>query len=256
MSEAIVQSEISGKKVFFVYPTASVQNQILTELIQHEYEVYVSKDHTRLLRTLKKYPDSVLFINIDEGMGEQEWERTISGLSATMQDIKIGVFSSTSNEELKDKYTNNRHLACGFMTLKLDMSREIGKVLDVLNVLNVKGRRKYLRASTERETTATINIPFNGNYIKGSIKDISIVGVSCSFEQDIELPKNMLVKDIQIRLQTMLLKVEAVVFGSRLNENEKIYVLLFTQRINPDVRGKIRVYIQHNLQAKMDSEIS
>jgi len=256
MSEAIVQSEISGKKIFFVYPTASVQNQILTELIQHEYEVYVSKDHTRLLRTLKKYPDSVLFINIDEGMGEQEWERTISGLSATMQDIKIGVFSSTSNDELKDKYTNNRHLACGFMTLKLDMSREIGKVLDVLNVLNVKGRRKYLRASTERETTATINIPFNGNYIKGSIKDISIVGISCSFEQDIELPKNSLIKDIQIRLQTMLLKVEAVVFGSRSSENEKIYVLLFTQRIDPDVRGKIRIYIQHNLQAKMDSEIS
>jgi len=256
MAEAVVQSEISGKKVFFVYPTPSVQNQIITELVQHEYEVYSAKDHTRLLRTIKKYPDSVLFINIDEGMGEQEWERTISGLSATMPDVKIGVFSSTSNEELKDKYTNNRHLACGFMTLKLDMSKTTGKVLDILNVLNVKGRRKYIRASTERETTATINIPFGGDFIKGGIKDISAVGFSCSFERDIALSKNALIKDIQIRLQTMLLKVEAIVFGSRSDEGEKIYVLLFTQRIDPDVRVKIRAYVQHNLQAKMDSEIN
>ncbi|MDR1838584.1 MAG: pilus assembly protein PilZ [Treponema sp.] len=256
MGEAIVQSEISGRKVFFVYPTASVKNQILTELAQHEYEVYTAKDHTRLLHALKKYPDSVLFINIDEGMGEQEWERTISGLSATMPDIKIGVFSSSSNEELQNKYINNRHLACGFMTLKLDMSKVAGKILDILNGLNVKGRRKYLRASTERETTATINIPFGGDFIKGTIKDISVVGFSCSFEQDISLSKNALVKDIQLRLQSMLLKVEAVVFGSRSNESEKIFVMLFTQRIDPDVRVKIRVYIQNNLQAKMDSEIN
>jgi hypothetical protein len=55
----------------------------------------------------------------------------------------------------------------------------------------------------------------------------------------------------------MLLKVEAVVLGSRTDSSgEKVYVLLFTQRIDPDVRVKIRVYVQHNLQSKMDFEIS
>jgi hypothetical protein len=81
------------------------------------------------------------------------------------------------------------------------------------------------------------------------------VGVSCAFEQDPELTKNALFKDIQVRLQTMLLKVEAIVFGSRMDGNEKIYVLLFTQRINPDVRTKIRKYIQLNLQSKMDKDL-
>jgi len=255
--EAASQSDIAGRKVFFLYPTASVKNQVVTELVQNEFEIYVAKDHARLSRVLKKYPDSVLFLNIDEGMGIQEWEKWILGVFSTVPDVKIGVFSSNADEEFRNKFVNDLRITCGFLTLKFDMSKTVGQILEVLNTLNVKGRRKYLRASTERETTATVNMPFNGNFIKGSIKDISIVGISCVFEQDPGLSKNALVKDIQIRLQTMLLKVEAVVFGSRADNNgEKTYVLLFTQRIDPDVRVKIRVYVQRNLQAKMDYEIS
>jgi hypothetical protein len=32
----------------------------------------------------------------------------------------------------------------------------------------------------------------------------------------------------------------------------KIYVIIFTQRTDPDVRTKIRKYIQLNLQSKLD----
>ena len=68
MSDEKSVSDISGRKIYFLFPTASVQNQVVTELVQQEYEVYVIKDSNRMLRYLKKYPDSVLFINVDEGM--------------------------------------------------------------------------------------------------------------------------------------------------------------------------------------------
>jgi hypothetical protein len=126
----------------------------------------------------------------------------------------------------------------------------------MLNVLNVKGRRKYLRAAISSESNTTINIPISGEFLNGSLKDISVVGVSCAFNHDPGLSKNTLLKDIQIRLQSMLLKVEAVVFGSREDLGERIYVNLFTQRIDPDVRVKIRKYIQQSLQQKMDSDIN
>jgi hypothetical protein len=249
-------SDLVGKKIFFLYPTASVQQQIITELVQQEYEVYIAKDHARLAQALKKYSDSVVFANIDEGMPAQEWERWIGGLFTSSPNIKAGIFSSNTDEEFRDKYVNKLHVTCGFFALKLDMSKTTDKVIEVLKIMNVKGRRKYLRATTERESTATLNMPHHGEFINGVIKDISVVGVSCVFENDPGLPKNALFKDIQIRLQTMLLKVEAVSFGSRDNNGEKIYVLLFTQRIDPDVRVKIRKYIQVNLQNKMDFEIS
>jgi len=250
------QTDAVGRKIFFLYPTASVKNQIITELVQQEYEVYVATDHARLSRALKKYSDSVIFVNIDEGMPEQEWERWIGGIHTSMPNIKIGVFSSDSKEELREKYTNKLNVSCGFMGLKVDMSKTAGSVLEVLKVMNVKGRRKYLRASTERESTATLNMSYNGEFVKGTVKDISVVGISCTFEKDIALKKNSFYKDIQLKLSSMLLRVEAVAFGSREDSGEKIFVLLFSQRIDPDVRVKIRKYVQMNLQSKMDSEIN
>jgi hypothetical protein len=247
---------ISGKKVFFLYPTASIKNQVVIELIQHEIEVYVVKDHARLMKVLKEHPDSVLFVNIDEQISEAEWEKWIETVLSSIPTIKIGVFSSSSDEELKDKYIKKLKAVCGFITLKLDMTRAIQQILDILGVINVKGRRKYLRASIDRESNATLNMPFNGDYINGAVKDLSVVGISVVFDQDPGLKKNALYKDIQVRLQTMLLKVEAIVFGSREDNGQQIYVLLFTQRIDPDVRIKIRKYIQQNLQSKMDNEIS
>lgn len=250
------QSDIVGKKVFFLYPTASVKSQIITELAQQEYEVYAAKDHTRLAHSLKKYANSVLFINIDEGMPEPEWQKWINTLASSLPDLKVGIFSTNSTEELRDKYLNNPHITCGFTHLKVDMSKTVSVIADILKNMDVKGRRKYLRASTEYEKTATVNMPIHDDYIKGVVKDISVVGISCSFENDPGLKKNSFFKDIQIRLQSMLLKVEAVVFGSREGDGDKIYVLLFTQRVDSDIRVKIRKYIQQNLQSKMDSEIN
>jgi hypothetical protein len=51
--------------------------------------------------------------------------------------------------------------------------------------------------------------------------------------------------------------VEGIVFGSRTDHGgEKVYVILFTQRIDPDVRIKIRKYIQQNLQNKMNADLN
>jgi hypothetical protein len=249
-----MRSEFSDKKVFFLFPTTSIQNQIVAELAQNEYEVYISKKHINLLRVLKRYPDSIVFINIDDGISGEEWGKWIETIKNSLPDVRLGIFSSSTDEEKRDKYLENPQISCGFIPLKVDMSKAVVKILDILNVLNAKGRRKYLRASTEKETNATLNLPWGGEIINGSINDISVVGISCIFKNDPSFSNNSLLKDIQIKLQSMLLKVEAVVFGSRMENGKKIYVLVFTQRTDPEIKVKIRKYIQNNFQSKMDAE--
>jgi hypothetical protein len=97
----------------------------------------------------------------------------------------------------------------------------------------------------------TINIPHEGFYLKGIIKDISSVGISCTFQKDPELEKNALCKDMQLKLQTAILKTEGIVFGSRTDGLLKIYVFLFTQRVAPEVRSRIRVFVRQILQERM-----
>jgi hypothetical protein len=255
MSNENGSSGILGKKVFFLYPSMVVLNEIVQELIQQEFEVYVARDHGALQRLLRQFPDSIVLADIDEGISENNWELWIRGVmgSRSTKEIKIGILSNNKDEKLQKKYLNDIKVACGYTVLKKDMSISTRQILEALKSADAKGRRKYLRATMEDGASATLNLPYNNAFLKGVIKDISTVGFSASFDGDPELSKNSLFQSIQIKLQSTLLKVEGIVFGSRMEEFRKIYVILFTQRIDPSVRTRIRKYIQQTFQLKMDA---
>jgi hypothetical protein len=250
-------SELLGKKIFFLYPSAIMQNEVASELIQQEYEVYIVRDHQKLPRVLKRYPGSLVLANIDDRMSEGDWEAWIRNIMTELaaSQVQIGIVSANDDEVLQRKYINSVKVQGGYTVIKSDISKSVKQIMEILKALDAKGRRKYVRATSENEALTTLNLPHNGAYINGIIKDISVVGLSCSFPEDTELEKNSLCSNIQIKLQSMLLKAEGIVFGSRMDGLDKIYVILFTQRIDPDVRTKIRRYIQSNLQAKMDAEL-
>jgi len=247
-----VKTEIAGKKIFFLNPSVNIQNQVMDELSQHEYEVYSVRNSAHLTRVLRKYSDSIVYINLDDTQ-KSEAEKWIDMISTAVPGVRIGIFSSSNDEELKNNYVKKTKVNCGFINIKFDMSKTVLQIIKIFDSMDVKGRRKYLRATTENEETATINMPSGGgNFINGNIKDISVVGFSCAFENDPGLKKNALCKDIQIRLHTTLIKAEAIVFGSRIDCGNKVYVLLFSQRTDPEVGTKVRKYIQQNLQHKME----
>ncbi|MCL2127222.1 MAG: pilus assembly protein PilZ [Treponema sp.] len=257
MGNDVIASDIAGKKIFFLYPSAVIQNRIISELVQQEYEVYTAKDKDIIRRVLRKYSDSIVFVDINEQLPEKEWEVWINAVinAPDTKDVSIGIITANDDELVKRKYLLSFKLPCGYTVLKFDLDKAIKHIIEVLQSANAKGRRKFLRATTDKESNTTINLPLYGMFVNGQIRDISVVGISCTLEGDPEISKNTLVKDVQVKLQSTLLKVEGIIFGSRMDGKEKIYVLLFTQRIDPDVRTKIRKYIQQNLQLKMDAEL-
>jgi hypothetical protein len=250
------RDELLGRKLFFLYPSALIQNQIAAELIQQEFEVYICKDHVKLKRILKKYPHSIVFANINDGIGEKEWDAWIRGVMGDPETagVDIGIVCAGDSEPLKRKYLTQVKIRCGYTVLKSDLNPAIRQILEILKAVDAKGRRKYIRAATDKENVA-VNFPVNGTFVNGIIKDISVVGFSCAFKDDPGLAKNSRFQDIQIKLQTMLLKAEGIVFGSRKDGETRIYVVLFTQRTDPDVKVRIRKFIQSSLQSKMDAEL-
>jgi hypothetical protein len=247
--------ELVGKKIYFLYPSTIIQNVIAFDLVQQEYEVYTVRNHLSLRRVLAKYPDSIVFVNIDDQLKEKDWEAWIRAvmLDPATASTGIGILSAAADEPLQRKYINTIQIRCGYTIIKKDLSKTIIQLMEILKAVDARGRRKFVRAALENDSQAVINIPFNSEYINGVIKDISVAGLSCTFETDPEFAKNSLCKDIQIRLQSMILKTEGIVFGSRMDGLVKIYVILFTQRTDPDVRSKIRTYVQSRLQIKMDA---
>ena len=248
--------DITGKKIFFLFPTVVVENKIISELIQQEYEVYVAKNKDTIRRVLREHKNSIVFVDINEQLKEAEWEAWITAVknAPDTKTTAIGIVTANDDEKIKRKYLLTIKV-CGYTVLKFDLDKAIVHIIEILQSLDAKGRRKFIRATTTKDTNVTLNLSYNGAFVNGHIKDISVVGISCTIDGDPEIPKNTLFKDIQVKLQSSIIKVEAIVFGSRMEGYEKVYVMLFTPRIDPEVRTKIRKYIQHNLQSKMENEL-
>jgi hypothetical protein len=247
--------DLLGRKVFFLYPLPQIQNEVIDELIQREYEVYVARDRTTLRRTLGQFPGSIVFIDLDQIVGEKEWESWIREVmkAKDLEDIRIGILTTNRNDLLQNKYTHMLHLPCGYTMIHRDLHITVTQLLGILNANEAKGRRKYLRATTDDEGWTVVNFPLGGQFVSGVIRDISTAGFSCSFNEDPDFSKNSSFSNVQIKLRHTILNVETVIFGSRIEGKTKIYVALFTDRLSPDTRIKIRKYIQGNLQAKMDA---
>jgi hypothetical protein len=250
-------TELLGRKIFFLYPPEPIQNLVVAELIQLEYEVYIITDHYILKRALQRFPDSVVFVNIDERLSEPEWELWIRELMIAPETMSsaVGVFSVNDNMELIKKYRDEIKVQCGFIVIKPDNISLILQISDMLKAADARGRRKYIRATTESETITEIIITKNDVSIAGVIKDISVVGLSCVFNTDPLLEVNELFRDIQIKIRDMAFNAESIILGSRMDGQSKIYVMLFTQRISPDTKAGIRRYTHQNLQSKMDAEL-
>ena len=251
------KDSLLGKKIFFLYPSALVQNQVISELAQEEFEVYMIKDENKIYQALKTYKESIFFASINEAMKESAWVELIQKIQKTSDtsSTSIGIIASSNDDNIKRKYTELLTLQCGYTVVKSDIGLATKQLSIILNAVNAKGRRKYIRMLIDKETNATINLPMNGTFINGSIQDISVVGFSCVFPDDPGLKKNSLFGDLQLRLQSQLLKAEGIVFGSRKDGSEEVYVFLFSQRTDPSVRAKVRKYIQGYLQNKMDGEL-
>jgi hypothetical protein len=255
MSENESSVSMAGRKIFFLNPLPPIQNIVIDELIQREYESYIINDRTILRRLLKDFPGSIVFLDIDQVIGEKEWESWIREImtAGELKDIRIGILTANRNDTLQNKYANMLHLPCGYTMIHRDLNITTAQIVNILNTNEAKGRRKYLRTTTDKETQTVVNFPTGGQFVGGAIRDISTAGFSCIFTEDPGFSKNSTFSNVQIKLKHIILNVEAMIFGSRTEGNHKIYVALFTERLSPDSKVKIRKYISANLQAKMDA---
>lgn len=244
-----------GKKVFFLYPPSVIRENLITQLLEQEFEVYMLKDHEAARRLLRTYPNSIIFVNIDAGLSEKEWEEWIR---ATMADpalakVGIGIVSYNTDESLQRKYLMDLGIQCGFVRLKLGAEESSKILIETLKANEARGRRKFVRAACTSDNLSGINVKEGQKQINGTIRDISVVGLSCVFDVDPYFKKNSVLRDVQLRLRGSLIKLEAVVFGTHADDTS-VYVLIFSPKMDNVSRSKIRNYIQISLQNEIEAQ--
>jgi hypothetical protein len=128
-------------------------------------------------------------------------------------------------------------------------------MLRILEASEARGRRKYLRYNCTKNNN-TLNFDWSGKHKIGTILDISSLGFSCSFDEPMDIAKNQVVPNVQLKLSATLITTDCICIGSRDDQGTMIYVLIFKTSNEKPLRSKVRHFIYTSLQKDMDNTLT
>ncbi len=246
-----------GKKVFFLYPHSVIQKELIQLIARYEFEVYLVNDHIRLAALLREYPESIVFINVDERLNTNQWEYYIRKLRENpgTQQVQFGILTYNEDKEVARHFLMDVMVQAGYIQLKLGLSESARIILKTLNANEAKGRRKFVRVQLPEKSGVNFNIKEGEAYKTGTISDISSGGMACYFDNGETGFVSKDLPDIQLNLRGKVVKVSGKMAGSREEGERKVYIILFERFRNEMDRLNLANFINRTLQIQMDKKI-
>jgi hypothetical protein len=194
-----------------------------------------------------------MFINIDEGLKEKEWEAYIREIQENekTKNCRLGILSYNTDRELMEKYLMDMSVPCGYIQLKLGLQESTRIILNALDANEAKGRRKFMRASCEDEVHATMNYQAGEKTHYGKLLNISSAGVAARIHHFGDYPANSLFRNVQLRLRSSLVMLNLILMGKRQGDQD-VWVFLFDPRMTPENKLTIHRFIKESLQRYID----
>jgi hypothetical protein len=245
----------SGKKIFILFPHSVIEDEMLDILIMNGFEAYTLRDHKRALRLLEHFGDSILFINIDEGMPEPQWESYIHEIQKNekTKGCRIGILSYNNNAALMQKYLMDIAVPCGYIQLKLGLQESTRIIVAALDANEARGHRRYIRAFCEDDINAVMNFKGpNGILVHGKLLDISAVGFAAQIDYPLDIEPNTIIHDIQMRLRGAIVRTNVVVMGKRQGDDNVWIFLINPAQMEHEIKIIIHHFIKQCLQRYID----
>jgi hypothetical protein len=241
-----------GKKVFFLRPHSVIHQKMLDTLLMAGYEVYLLQDNERARKLLAKFPDSIMFVNIDEGYKEAEWEDYIKIIQKDpkTRSVRLGIMSYNQDKELMQKYLMEMMVPCGYIQLKLGLQESTNIILSALEANEARGKRQFIRAVCEDDLNATLNYRGDLGMYHGKILDISSAGIAVRMKKSDILPPNTVIKDVQIKVRGGLVLTDMILMGIR--KDKQVNIFLFDPKMSEENKIIIYRYIKMCLQKYID----
>ncbi|MBL8967404.1 MAG: PilZ domain-containing protein [Spirochaetaceae bacterium] len=242
-----------GKKVVFLYPPP-VLTEVVEELARREFEVYLVRDHARLRQVLAGNPEALVFINLDDGLEEPEWEAYIKGLRADERTANVGIGLLTLNENkgLSEKYLMEIGAPCGFIVLKIGAAKTIEILAKTLEANEARGRRKFVRAVCA-PGTAQVLVEVEGSNLRADVSDISVAGLALQFEGGHSFKAGTVLRNLSLTVKGSRILANGFVAAKRAGEDQATHVVMFDPNSLDDAkREKLRTLVFRVNQQSMD----
>lgn len=248
------ENPIFGRKIFFLNPPLSIENNVVDNLKLLEYEVYIIREYNLAKPVLRNYGNSICFIYIDDEMPLESWFNFIKSFEndETLNKVFLGVLSYKTKPKEQEYFLMNLKLPGGFVRLDKKVE-EISKQLEgILEINGAKGVRKVIRL--DLKDSKDVNGYFNYGTILYSFRlvDISVMGFATitSAKMGQIFKKGSFIKNISITMGRYSFYCTVQIFESRIVGDNCTVVALFTDTTSPEIKKKIHDFIYLTLDKR------
>ena len=244
-----------GRKVFFLNMSNDFKQTIIPALFNKEYEVYTIDDYRRAKAVLRHFPDSICFIDVDDGLTPNGWFNFMDSFDndEMLSTIFLGIISSSLGYAQKMHFLMQSVVPAGFIGLNQPYEDLLEQIRNILDLNGAKGRRRFVRADCLDDLRVSVFFDFGENRFTAKIKDISSAGLSCvvSLKYKDSFKVNMLIREFSLIIDNETYKCSAAVLKAFVVNDKMTVVLVFTQAIGFNVRRSIRGFLRSFLQGKI-----
>lgn len=250
------KENILGRKVFFVNPAYSIKKDIIPVLQKQEFEVYTIDSYRDVKNLMKINQGSVLFLNVDTQLSVGSWFNYIRTFEREeyLTTISLAVITERMKQQDIDVYTKNAHLKGGIIDFSEGIDEVLKRILGILESVDAKGRRQYVRANVGGDKEASLFWNYNGKMHHLKLLDISSVGMAVSVPAALAeqiVAKNFLLQDVTMRLGVKQIPIDAVIYAIKKTESGYIWVLLLLPNASTQSRNEIRSYVAETNQTEL-----
>jgi hypothetical protein len=251
-----VSSENAGphesRRIYLLYPDRILKDEVAPVLLRNQYETYLVQEHDALARIIQPGA-AIVYINIDEGLSEPEWQRFIAELVGdhSPEAMPVGVLSHDS-DRVESWKRSELPITAGSIPIQSGITAKL--MLRLLERFEARGRRKYVRARCADAMTVTFNVRTGESLQKGRVLDISVAGMTCEFEGTVTLAPNTYLQNILITAKDLRCSVSGTVLGTA-HDKDNIYVIIFDKSVSSTDEEKLHQITGACLQASITKQL-
>ncbi|MBO4403978.1 MAG: hypothetical protein J5780_01440 [Treponema sp.] len=249
------ETEIFGRKIFFLNPTFSIRNDVIPSLQGKEYEVYVIDSYKDAKNILKSHRKSICFINVDAQLTMGAWFNFIKSFEEdeVLKTTFVGLISERLKGEDRSTFLNQASIPGGIISSEEPTTQITEEVEKLLETNHAKGKRQYVRASLAAEREANMFWMNGDKLIQMKLVDISSVGMSAFIPEAMAglAHEKSILRNITLRLGPKQFVIDTVVLATKTCQGGALWIMLMLQNTPDHIRNTIRDFVSETNQKLM-----
>ncbi len=245
-----------GRKAFFIEPQPNLTQFVIPKLIEREYEVYVIDSYQKAKSYLKGNPDSIVFFCVNPSMSASGWFNFIQSFKEDeiLSTMLTGVIAFRMLKADRELFMIHCQLPAGYLELQPNPDAMTEMVVNVLNLNDAMGRRKYVRADSSTDKSTYLTIQHNDRALNFSVDNISSVGLAfrCSTEMTSLFPENSVIRRSTLVVGGISITCDCAVIMQKTDAKGPMVVVLFMKGGSVQEKSILHTYVAKRIQYNMD----